>query len=158
MGEAQISTEPLAFVLAHPGKPISRETDLGGAGYRISTISPEPDLRSLNTPAHATLTAARAHGLIAILDAKLPHPAAHRDAIQCLFFLLNPDLLTPTRVRLISLLEWTRPAINDLQDIHLTAQYLKDVIQLIEAGVVDGQLAPTTPYRLQGNPRSKNFR
>ena len=49
-GKGKISTEALALILAHPGEAIFPETGVGGAGCRVSAISPEPDLRSPKTP------------------------------------------------------------------------------------------------------------
>lgn len=49
-GKGEISTEALALILARPGKPIFPETGIQGVGCRISTITPESDLRSPKTP------------------------------------------------------------------------------------------------------------
>ena len=49
-GKGKISTEALALILAHPGEPIFPETGVGGAGCRVSAISPQPDLRAPKTP------------------------------------------------------------------------------------------------------------
>ena len=49
-GKGEISTEALALILVHPGKPISPEPSVEGLGCRISTIMPQSDLRPPKTP------------------------------------------------------------------------------------------------------------
>ena len=49
-GKGEISTAPSRAILAHPSKPISRETSVEGVGCTISTIMPQSDLRSPKTP------------------------------------------------------------------------------------------------------------
>jgi hypothetical protein len=48
-GKGEISTDALALILAHPGKPISPETSVDGVGCRISTTMPQPDPPSPKT-------------------------------------------------------------------------------------------------------------
>ena len=52
MGKGKTSTEASALILAHPGEPISRETEAAGIGDGVCMISPQLNLQSGKTSAN----------------------------------------------------------------------------------------------------------